>query len=234
MSKKWYNFFVVTDATGDKAGPAGHKVGVGGDKVRPYGQGDAAAPMKVEDLVPAAPAAVAPEMTVTGGASLADVYEAARIVAPAHGYTVLKVADMLQSEHIRTLPPEVKHKSVLVALDAAGVPVDEIVRDAILRDRALDTYERVLEQHVDEVRQAKAAENQALEAEVARMVADLRAHIDANNQDVSREQDELQAWRVRKQREETIIAEVVSHFVSENPITTMAPAAEAQGDADVR
>lgn len=227
VSKKWYSFFVVTDGSRDGRGSAPDREPSGKSPVR-------SETVKVEDLAPAAEVAIAPEAAVTGGASIADVYEAARIVAPPHGYTVLKVADMLQSEHIRSLPPEVKHKSVLVALDAAGVPVDEIVRDAVARDRALDTYERVLEQHVEELRQAKAAENQQLEAEMARVIAELRARIDANNEDVSREQNELQAWRVRKQREETIIAEAVSHFVSENPITTTAPPAEVQGDADVR
>lgn len=220
MSKKWYNFFVVTD------GQAATTETVAQTQT-------AVPPRRAEDLVPAPAVVLAPDSAVTGAGSIADVYEAARITNPAHGYTVLKVADMLQSEHIRALPPDVKHKSILVALDAAGVPIDEVVRDAVARDRALDTYERVLEQHLEEVRAAKAAENQRLEEEIAQRLAELRGRIDENNQQVSREQDELQAWRVRKQREETTIAEAVSHFVSENPITRTAPA-EAKGDTDVR
>ena len=215
MGKRWYNFFVVTDGAGAPT------------------TGPVAALKRVEEVAPE-PAAVLPaDVAVKGGASIAEVYEAARIVTPAHGYTVFKVAEMLQSEHIRTLPPDVKRKSILVALDAAGVPVDDVVADAVARDRALDTYERVLEQHLEEVRAAKAAENEAIETEMARVMDDLRRRIDANTQEVSREQEELQAWRVRKQREETTIAEAVAPFVSENPITTAAPAA-GEGDADVR
>jgi hypothetical protein len=219
LSKKWYNFFVVSD------GPAGAT----GTGAQAPGQ---VPPKRVEEVAPAPDVVLAPDAAVSGAGSIAEVYAAARIVVPAHGYTVLKVADMLQSEHIRALPPDVKRKSLLVALDAAGVPVDEIVRDAVARDRALDTYEQVLEQHLEDVRVAKAAENRRLEDEIAQRMAELRGQIDENNEQVSREQEELQAWRVRKQREETTIAEAVSHFVSENPITT-APT-EVKGDADVR
>ena len=218
MRKKGYSFFVVT------AGPARSA----------SAPEPAVAARRAEDVAPAAPVAIADEAAVSGGASIADVYEAASIVAPAHGYTVLKVAEMLQSAHIRALPPDVKRKSVLVALDAAGVSIDAVVADAVARDRALDTYEHVLEQHVDTLRAAKAAENEQIEAELARLTAELRAKVDGNNRDVSREQAELQAWRARKQHEESTIAEVVSHFVSENPITTTAAAAEAKGETHVR
>ena len=79
----------------------------------------------------------------------------AQIATPAHGYTVLKVAEMLQSEHIRALPAEVKQKSIMVALDAAGVKVADIIEDAVQRDRALDTYERVLQKHLEDLRAQK-------------------------------------------------------------------------------
>jgi hypothetical protein len=220
VSKKWYNFFVVTDGRAAAADTV----------AQAHGQ---VPPKRAEDVAPAPDVVLAADAVVSGAGAIAEVYEAARIAVPPHGYTVLKVADMLQSEHLRALPPDVKRKSILVALDAAGVPVDEVVRDAVARDRALDTYEKVLEQHLEEVRAAKAAENQRLEDEIAQRLAELRGQIDENNKQVSREQEELQAWRARKQREETTIAEAVSHFVTESPITTTAPA-EVKGDTDVR
>src|ERR1035438_7510177 len=72
-----------------------------------------------------------------------EIYHAAEIQAPAHGYTITKVTEMLQSERIRTLPAEVKKNSVLLALDAAGVKIEEVIEDAVKRDRALDGFERV-------------------------------------------------------------------------------------------
>ena len=132
MSKKWYSYFVVTDdpGTADQAAEADSKP-------------EAAPPARVR-CVPDDGPETAPLSPATASVDLGAVYDAAKIVAPSHGYTVLKVAEMLESEHIRALPADVKRKSLMVALDAAGVKVNEIVEDAVRRDRALDAYERVL------------------------------------------------------------------------------------------
>jgi hypothetical protein len=152
-----------------------------------------------------------PAGPVTAPVSFDDVYGAAQIQAPAHGYSVLKVAEMLQSEHLQALPPDVKKKSILVALDFAGVKVAEIVEDAVRRDRALDTYERVLQKNLEQLRAEKEREIKELEASIARSRAELE-----------REQKELDKWCTRKRLEENRIAEAVGYFVSENPITAAA------------
>ncbi|MGE0704524.1 MAG: hypothetical protein AB7P22_11385 [Vicinamibacterales bacterium] len=216
--KKWYSFFVVTENDEPPAGASS----------------DTAAPRRVTDVVPDIEASPAVDVAAAGPVDLSEVYDSARIVAPAHGYTVLKIASMLESEHIKALPPDVKRKSVLVALDAAGVKVDEIVEDAVRRDRALDTYERVLEKHVEDARAKAAAENKRLEDEIARQVADLRSQIDANRQTVEREEREFLAWRTRKHEEEQAIAQAIGYFVSENPITAQVQSITDKGDADVR
>jgi Asp-tRNA(Asn)/Glu-tRNA(Gln) amidotransferase A subunit family amidase len=206
MGKPWYSFFVVREE--------------GADGQSADAEARAQAPRRVADVVPEAePSFTTPVASPT---ALEDIYRSAQIAVAAHGYTVLKIADMLQSEHIRSLPSEVKRKSILVALDAAGVTVSEIVEDAVRRDRALDTYERVLQKNLEELRAQKDAENAELEEEIARRQAELRARIESNNQEVSREVESLRAWQVRKQNEEQRIAEAVSHFVSENPVTTTA------------
>ena len=62
---------------------------------------------------------------------------------------------MLQSEHIRNLPAEVKRSSILLALDAAGVKLQDIIEDAVRRDRALDTFERVQQKAVEDLEKQK-------------------------------------------------------------------------------
>ena len=44
----------------------------------------------------------------------------------------------------------------------------------------------------------------------------------ADNAELTAEQNNLLAWRVRKRQEEDRIAETVGYFVTENPITTSA------------
>jgi hypothetical protein len=46
----------------------------------------------------------------------------------------------------------------------------------------------------------------------------------ANNDAVAAERERFYGWRLQKQEEEQKIAEAVSYFVSENPITTRSPA----------
>ena len=193
----------------------------------------AEAPQRVSDAFPEAGADTGLSSPAAASTNLGAVYDAAKIAAPAHGYTVLKVAEMLRSEHIRALPDEVKRKSVMVALDAAGVKVADVVEDAVRRDRALDTYERVLVKSLENLRAETSAENQRIEDEMTQRVAELRARIAENNKRTKIEQDEFHAWQTRKRQEEETIAEAVSYFVSENPITT-STIVKRKGDADVR
>ena len=83
----------------------------------------------------------------------------------------------------------------MVALDAAGVKVNDIVEDAVRRDRALDTYERVLQKNLETLAAEMAAENKRLEEEIAQRVAELRAKIDENTRALGAEQQEFQAWQ---------------------------------------
>jgi hypothetical protein len=199
VSKKWYEYFVVTAPTDGTAPEVA----------------DDAAPPRARDLVPDAEGDASFTAPVTSDADFSDIYGSAQIVAPAHGYTVLKVAEMFHA-----LPAEVKQKSIRVALDAAGVKVADIVDDAIKRDRALDTYERVLQKHLEGLRAQHAEENRRLEDEINQRVTELRARIDQNHTDVKREELELVVWQERKRAEENRIAEAVGYFVSPNPITT--------------
>jgi hypothetical protein len=221
VTKKWYDFFVVTDRQADDKGtpmPA-----------RP----SKTVPKRAGELVPELDPASTFAKPVADPTVFDDIYSAARIATPTHGYSILKVIEMLASEHLRELPADVKRKSILVALDAAQVSVDSIVEDAVQRDRALDTYQKVLEKSLADLRVANEAENRRLEKEIEQQVAQVRAKIDANRQRVREEEASLDAWRDQKKAEESRIADAVQYFVSENPISTAAPPTPHGGD-DVR
>ena len=209
MSKKWYNLFVSVDArTGDTGAPDGNS-----ESSRSPAQTVA----EIASSVAAEPKFAAP---VSVAAGFDEIYRAAEIQAPAHGYTIMKIAEMLQSERIRALPAEVKKNSILLALDAAGVKIEEIIEDAVRRDRALDAYERVQQRALDELATRKDKENEEIQAELDRLIQEHNTRIQANRDEVSREKERFYGWRLRKQEEEQKIADSVSPFVAENPITT--------------
>lgn len=157
---------------------------------------------------------------VSAAAGFDEIYRAAEIQPPAHGYTILKIAEMLQSERIRALPAEVKKNSILLALDASGVKIEAVIEDAVKRDRALDAFERVQQKALDELEARKAQDNGQIQADLDRLVQEHKARIQANNDEVAREKERFYAWRLQKQQQEQKIAESVSYFVTENPITT--------------
>lgn len=232
MTKKWYNFFVVTEPQKNAGAATKKSPATRTSPSAPAAPRDG--PQRVADL----PAQAAPDPTfdtpVTDPTAFEDIYAAARIEMPRHGYTIHKVADMLKSEHLRDLPHDVRRKSILVALDAAGVPVTEIVEDAVQRDRALDAYERILEKNVEELRARNDAENRRLEEEVNRQLAAMKARIDENSRLVREEEASLAAWRTGKRQEEARIADAVNYFVSENPVTTSEPPPAQDGGKHVR
>ncbi|HTM50763.1 MAG TPA: hypothetical protein VL285_18840 [Bryobacteraceae bacterium] len=217
MSKKWYNYFVSVDEAGQVSDPS----------ASPSGSEAGAAPSAAQTIAEIA-ASVAPPPKMTAAvpgpaASFDEIYNAAEIHMPAHGYTVYKISDMLQSEHIRNLPSEVKRSSILLALDAAGVKLQEVIEDAVRRDRALDTFERVQQKAVEDLAARKTEENQKIQEEMDRMVAEHRSRMQANNDAIAKERERFYGWRLQKQQEEQKIADTVSHFVSENPITRGLP-----------
>ena len=73
--------------------------------------------------------------------SMEDIYRMAGILNPRKGYSINKIVEMLHSEHLRGLSKELKRASVLMALDAAEISVEEVLQDAKTRQDAIDSYE---------------------------------------------------------------------------------------------
>jgi len=215
VDKKWYEYFVSVDQPAE-AGPEEASSPRSRATPKPT-RTPAQTVAEIASTVASEPRFTTP---IKNPNSFEEIYRAAEIQAPGQEYTILKVADMLQSEHIRNMTPEVKRNSILVALDAAGVKVQEIIQDAVRRDRALDTYERVQQKALEQLEARKNKESAEIQAEIDRFVAQQRARIEANSDEVAREKERLYAWRLKKQQEEQRIADAVSYFVTENPITT--------------
>lgn len=223
MDKKWYNYFLSVDQPAESGDD-----GPSTPPLRPASQPSTPNAAQTVAEIAAAVAQTEPMFTapVSNPTSFDEIYHAAEIVAPPHGYTILKVAEMLHSEHIRSLAPTVKRSSILLALEAAGVKVQEVIEDAVRRDKALDTYERVQEKAVLELENKKNQENRQTQAELDRLTAEYQARIRKNNDDVAKEKERFFGWRLKKQQEEQKIADAVSYFVTENPITTSKPPAQ--------
>jgi len=213
MSKKWYNLFVSVDESSIRPEES--------EATSPAPSAAQAVADIARSVAAAGPQGPPPAFAsgVSNPTSFAEIYQAAEIHPPAHGFTIEKVGDMLRSEHIRNLPRDVKKSSVLVALEAVGAPIQDVIQDAMKRDQALDTFESVQERSLNQLETQKTKENQEIQAEIDRLLADHKARIQANNDAIAKEKERFFAWRLKKQEEEQKIADSVSYFVTENPIT---------------
>ena len=146
MSKKWYNLFVSVDESSHRPEES--------EATSPTPSAAQAVADIARSVSPVGPPPTF-TATVANPTSFAEIYQAAEIHPPTHGFTIEKVGDMLHSEHIRSLPRDVKKSSILVALEAAGAPIQDVIQDAMKRDQALDTFESVQERALNQLEAQK-------------------------------------------------------------------------------
>jgi hypothetical protein len=141
--------------------------------------------------------------------SMTDIYQSAGILNPRKGYSILKVVEMLRSEHLRGLAKEMKRATVLVALDAAGITVDEVTQDAKARLEAIDAYEAEQRKQFETLLTRKADENQQIMAELERIKATYAERMRRNLEGVAREKATFGNWLGTKQQESQNISEAL-------------------------
>jgi hypothetical protein len=146
-----------------------------------------------------APAAVAaPQVELL---PIEEVYQAAGIMNLRRGHSINRVVEMLRSEHIRGLSREMQRAAVLMALDAAGIPVDGILQDAKARQDALTSYANEQQKQLEAEWARKAEDNLQIQAELERIKANYMARINRNLEAVAREKAAFTTWRTTKQQE---------------------------------
>ena len=138
-----------------------------------------------------------------------DIYRAAGIMSPRRGYSVTKVVEMLHSDHMRGLSKEMKRAAVLMALDAAGVSADEVLRDAKIRQDAIDAYEAEQRKQMEAEWARKAEENIQLQAELESVRAHYMERLKRNLDGVAREKSTFGNWLTLKQQEAQSMLEAV-------------------------
>jgi len=159
---------------------------------------------------------------------LEEIYVAAGVVNQRRGYTIKKVVEMLHSEHLSALSKEMRRASVMMALDAAGISVDEVLRDAQVRLETLNSYE--LEQkHTCEAEWArKAEEHVQLKAELEQVQTRYMERMKQKLDGIARDRARFATWLTMKQQEVQSITEAAELCLKvAPPAAAMAPAALA-------
>jgi hypothetical protein len=150
----------------------------------------------------------------------AGVYDEARVPAPAAGYGVDKLAEILESTRLAALPREVKIAAVLASLDAAGATLADVIRDAVLRDRALDDFLAAKEREVKALEARNDSRIESLRDEVESFAGEREIEIARLREAADRVSGAFRQLQLRTRQETERLYDVVGHFVdaSDNPI----------------
>jgi hypothetical protein len=138
-----------------------------------------------------------------------DLYRTAGIASPGKSYSVTKIAEMLHSEHIRGLSKETKRAALLMALDAAGVTVEQVERDAKARQNSLNAYESEQKKQAEAEWARKAEEIAHIQAELESIKAHYTARITRNMEALARDKARFNTWVTAKEQESQSMAEAI-------------------------
>jgi hypothetical protein len=172
-------------------------------------------------LAPPEPPPAQPSAVPASVESFAPVYAEAGVEPPAHGYGVDKVSEMLENKRLATLSREVKATAVLTALEAAGVTIEDVIKDAVRRDQTLDAFEAAKRSELEALKTQGAERIQSLEEEIQQFLREKNAEIEGIKKATDTATQAFSGLQLRKQREEERLHAIVAHFVDpiENPVT---------------
>lgn len=150
------------------------------------------------------------------------IYKAAGIAEPAHGYSALKVLEMLQSPELASLDAKAKAAALagFLKMNPAGaVAIADVLQDAVRRDQALDQFEEFLHRKLVEKLAQLDADNARLQQEIDELARRHQEAMAANRQAAAAERERFAEFQRRKQGEERRLFEAVSPFVEANPVS---------------
>ena len=130
-------------------------------------------------------------------------------------YNILKVAEMAGSDQLRGLSDGAKHSALMMALEAAGVAVEDILQDAMQRQRTLEAYEEEQQRRLLEFESIKLRDNERLATEMESISAQYRTRIAAGVEEIERERSAFRDWQERKLREQRRLSEAASLCVTD-------------------
>lgn len=144
-----------------------------------------------------------------------EIFAACKITAPAHGWTVDKVKQFLASEPNRNSDQGALKKALLDTLMSNNVPPQDIIKDAVSRDKALDMYEQFI---CNKIRERADAMDRKISA-LKEQMEEAKAAIDRLESAKAEEDRIFQQWVIKKVAMEEAMVSAVSLLTSDDVIS---------------
>ncbi len=183
--------------------------------------GELAAQVKTEEIKALA------ELPAELSVPFAKVIETAGIKPPAHGWTVERLEELLKTEQYGKMDRHSAQQAILGVLAAVKAPVEDVVKDAVARDQALDSFEKFAKGKMDDRRAARMRKIAEIEDKVKEFQKERAKLEDEGRTD----EDHWKEWRRRKVACEKEMARAIGYLLEKPVITTDPdpPPADAKG-----
>lgn len=163
-------------------------------------------------------ATLAPGVDDDGGLEVpfTAIDDAAGVRPPAHGWTAERVAAMVRRPEFSHVPRAEVQQAVLAELAKAGAPSEDVVRDALARDQAVDVYAAATRSGLA----ARCAQRVQRSAELATLIERYRREIsDLEHQNATDRERWAAWWATKLIREQTLAAAVDA--LLDHPVVTV-------------
>ena len=160
-------------------------------------------------------AAPLPTGTADLGATPEAVFAAAGLEAPEHGWTVERVLEFVTRPTYAEMSHDLRQRAILVVLARDNVSAEDVLKEVVRRDQALDRYEEILAAKVAGERRRLEMQREQWEAEVR----ELQKKIAQQGEVAASLDKRLDDWRRRKVEMETGWALGASYLTAEPTVT---------------
>lgn len=141
-------------------------------------------------------------------------------------FTVDKLDQLLQDPTVKDQPLSTKTLVLKMALKAQNISPETPVADAVKRDRALDSYQRMLNQRARLIEEENNAAIQQINEEVRAFLEQKNAEMDALKTETQTVRQQSEAFASRRKQEEERLAQIIVPLLENqpNPVTVNNPA----------
>lgn len=144
------------------------------------------------------------------------IFDTAGIRPPANGWNVDRLKQLLLTDAFKDKERQAAQKAILSVLNSENVSVEDIVRDAMARDKALDSFETFARKKMED--RMAARERQIAETEA--QIKSLQIQADELNEKMKVDQEKWHDWRKQKRARERDLAWTVGYLIDRQVITT--------------
>lgn len=144
------------------------------------------------------------------------IFETAGIETPSHGWNIDRLKQFLHTDAFKNKERSVVQTAILNILKLENASVEDVVKDAMARDKALDSFEAFAQKKMEDRMAARERQLAEIESQIQALQSEL------SELKAKKEADEARwrEWRRQKRAQERELAWAVGYLIDRQVITT--------------